>query len=370
MSNSLSKITTIEAVCFIVISTLIRIVLNLPQLIIKICGSSALINMIYISIIIIFFTLIIIRLFSKFTNYDIVDISGFVGGNIFKYVIGVLICLYLISFSSFLIRNFSDVVNSIYYRETSFIFLILFFIITAFISNLFGAKSIFRVNVIIVTIMVLSFVITFISVLPNIVWQRIFPILGNGLNKTFITGLCNLSSFNGLILIYFICPFLEEKKDFKKTTIISISIISLLLFLSTACLLLSLSFSSTLKDISSFYTLITNNEFGDFFQHPEALFIFTWILSIISFLNLIILFVLRFSKKIFQTKNSRILLIIICIIIFIISLVPQNIMQAQKLENFIHKYIGTPLEFIVFPSILLIANIKLNNKTKKERKYE
>ena len=362
MDNTLTKITTIEAVCFIVITTLNRIILNLPQKIIHHCGSSSLLNVLFISLITIGIVSFIILLFKKFTNYDIVDISEFIGGPVLKKIIGVFICLYFIASSSFLIRNFSVVVNCIYYRETTFIFLIIFFIGTAFISNLSGQKSIFRVNVIIVTIMLISLLITFISVIPNLVFQRIFPIWGNGFNKTFLTGLGNISSFNGLILIYFICPFLADKESFKRVSIISILIISILLLISVACLLLTLSFASNLKDISSFYTLITNNEFGDFFKHPESLFIFTWILSVISFLNLMVLVILNISKKVLLVKNNRILLIFICVCIFIFSLIPQNIIQAQKLEEWIYNYIELPLSIIIFPIILIIANIKDKNK--------
>ena len=361
MNDTLAKITTIEAVCFIVISTLNRIILNLPQQIIHQCGSSSLVNVAYISFIVICITFIIIKLFKNFINYDIVDLAEFIGGPALKSIIGFSICLYLIACSSFLVRNFSDVINCIYYRETTFTFILIFFVSTAFISNLFGEKSIFRVNVIIVTIMLISLIITFISVFPNIVWQRIFPIWGNGLNSTFLSGIGNISAFNGLILIYFVCPFLAEKKAFKKISLYSIIIISLLLFISITCLLLSLSFSNNLKDISSFYTLITNNEFGDFFQHPEALFISTWILSMISFLNLMVLLILNLSKKVLQFNNHKILLTIICISIFILALIPQNIIQAQKLENFIYKYVNIPLSIIIFPIILIIANIKKRN---------
>ena len=375
MNSTLTKITTIEAICFIVISTLNRIILNLPQQIIHSCGSSSLLNVAYISIIAIIITFIIIKLFKNFTSYDIIDISEFIGGPIFKKIIGVIICLYLIAYSSFLVRNFSDVINCIYYRETTFIFLLLFFVGTAFISNLFGKKSIFRVNVVITTIMMISLIITFISVFPNIVWQRIFPIWGNGLSSTFLSGIGNISSFNGLVLIYFVCPFLAEKNAFKKVSILSIVIISVLLFVSIACLLLSLSFSNSLKDISSFYTLITNNEFGDFFQHPEALFMSTWILSVISFLNLMVLLVLNFSKKILQINNYKIILLVICITIFVLALIPHNIIEAQKLEDFIYRWINIPLAIIIFPIILIIANIKFkkraaNSNMRKDLNYE
>lgn len=43
----------------------------------------------------------------------------------------------------------------------------------------------------------------------------------------------------------------------------------------------------------------------------------------------------------------------------IIALIPNSIMQTLAINDFISKYIGTPLTFIVFPIILMIANLKL-----------
>lgn len=374
MNNAITKITTIEAVCFVIVTIVNRIILNLPQLILQSCGSSSLLNIIFISVIAIIFTLILIKLFKNFSNSDIVDVSEFVGGQFLKNVIAVILILYLITFSSLLIRNFSEVIHSIYYSETSIFYLLAFFVVTAIISNFLAAKPIFKANVVIVLIMLLSLFVTFISVFPNIVWQRIFPILGNGASATFFYGLSNLCSFNGLMCLYFILPLLSEKKDFKKISIISVVLLSILLFLSTACLLLSLSFSINIKDISSIYTLITNNEFGTFLQHPESLFVFTWILSIMTYLNLTVLFIIRFSQKLINVKSSKLLILITCIIIFIIALLPQNILQVRDFENIIYKYLTTPLIFIIFPIILIIANIKFkkthNSTTRKEQSHE
>lgn len=358
MNNTMYKITTIEAICFVIITTINRLILNLPQPILKYCGSSSLLNIIFLSIIAITFTLIIIKLFKHFTDSDIVDVSEYVGGKVLKIIIGLILIIYLVTIAALLIRNFSEIIYSIYYSESSIIYLLAFFVVTACIANFLGEHAIFKTNVIVTFIMLLSLLVTFISVIPNIVWQRIFPILGNGAYQTFFSGLSNISSFNGLLSLYFLMPLLSEKKDFKKISIISIIIISLLLFVSTACLLLSLSFSTQITEISSLYTLLTNNEFGTFLQHPESLFVFTWILSLMTYLNLFILFIVRFVKKITKIKNSKFIIVSSCIIILIIALLPQNVLQTMDFEKIIYNYITVPLIFIIFPIILLVANFK------------
>lgn len=363
MNNTITKITSIEAVCFVIVATINRIILNMPQIFLGSCGSSSLLNIILVSIIAIIFTLIIVKLFKKFSTSDIIDVSEFAGGKPLKIAVNIVLIIYFITISSLLIRNFSEVIHSIYYRTTSIYFLVGIFVFTAAICNFPRDSSIFKANVIITLIMLLSLLIILLSVLPNIVWQRIFPIFGNGTYQTFFSGLGNIYSFNGLIGLYLLMPLLSEKKDFKKISIISVVIISILLFSATACLLLSLSFSTSIKDVSSIYTLITNNEFGTFLQHPESLFVFTWIMSIITYLNVVVLFIVKFSQKLFKFKNKKLLLIPISIIIFIIALIPKNILQARETEEIIYKYITAPLVFIIFPIILAIGNFKKTRNT-------
>ena len=87
---NLSKLGSLEAIAFTIIVMLNNIVLNLPKSILSKCGSSSIINVIYISIIGFIFLSIILKLFKKFKGYDILDISEFLGGKAFKIIVGIL----------------------------------------------------------------------------------------------------------------------------------------------------------------------------------------------------------------------------------------------------------------------------------------
>ena len=132
---------------------------------------------------------------------------------------------------------------------------------------------------------------------PSITIQRIFPILGYGAYQTFVVGLSDIFAFNGLVILYLMPPMLENKTDFKKISIISTVIAGLLLILSIVTLLLPFSFSTKIRKITPLYLLLSNNEFGKYVQHPESIFVFTWIISIMSYLNVACLFLLQIVKN-------------------------------------------------------------------------
>lgn len=368
MDKSISKVTFIEAVCLILIITINRIILNLPQLIMDTCGSSAILNVVYVSVIAIIFTGLIILLFKNFTGYDIVDASEFLGGKIFKNIIAIILFLYLVSISGILLRNFSEVLHILYYSKAPILYILLFFITVAIISNIAGERSIIKTNVIVTIILLLSLLIAFIATTPSMEIQRIFPILGYGAKQTFFNGLSSIFSFNGLVCIYFIMPMLSEKKDYKKISLISVILVAILLFISVGSLLLSIPFNPNMKEISPMLTIISKNNFGNFIQHPESLFMFTWILSIMTYINVIAMFAVRFSNKIFKVKNSNVFVLPVCIIILVIALIPTNILEAYSVERMLYSYLAFPLTFVAFPIIMIMANIKYEHSHPKSDK--
>lgn len=366
--DNLNKIGFVEAIALSLIIVVNRLSVNMPQNIVLSCGSSAVLNAIFISIIAILFVILLTKLFKRFPEYDIIDIADFTGGSFLKNIISIILFVYIISVVSILLRDFAETIKILYYTDTPIIYLLLFFIGVCLVSNFFGGHSIVKSNLIICTIMIISLIISYLSVFPNAVPERLLPILGYGATETFFYGLTNIFAFNGIIILYFLPPMLKDKKDFKKVTLISVIISAILIIFATASLLMAFSFSGKIEKISSLYMLLSNNEFGKYLQHPESLFAFTWILSFMSYLNVSCMLLIIILKKITNIQNERVFVLPVCIAIFIIALIPANIMQARTIEPIIYKYVAIPLLFIILPVILLLANSKHKKQNHKELK--
>lgn len=74
------KLEKKEAILIILMIMINKLILNVPYYIVNIVATGAIANIIYIGIIDFIFLLIIIKLFNKFENSDILDISEFLGG--------------------------------------------------------------------------------------------------------------------------------------------------------------------------------------------------------------------------------------------------------------------------------------------------
>lgn len=71
-------------------------------------------------------------------------------------------------------------------------------------------SSIAKVNLLIIPLVVISIIFLFVANIKNFSLNNIFPIFGDGLFNTFVTGLGNLGAFGGITLLYFLPPYLKE----------------------------------------------------------------------------------------------------------------------------------------------------------------
>ena len=135
------KIGEIEAICLILIIIVNEIVLNVPNLIIYTTGSSAILNVIFISVLAIGFSFFLVKLFDVFLGMDIIDISEFLGGKYLKIITGVLLLTFFLFLSSIGIKYLTNCIKIIYYNSSPFLFILLFFIVPAVIINKNRFKS-------------------------------------------------------------------------------------------------------------------------------------------------------------------------------------------------------------------------------------
>lgn len=363
---NISKFNKIESISLIMIIIINHIILYLPKIILSDLQSSAPLNVIYISIVAFIIVCIILKLLKNFPNLDIFDISKFLGGNILKIIIGLIILLYFIFISSITLRNFSENLKIIYFQKTPISLLIIAFIIAIITTNNLGSKSIVRANLLIIPVVLFSILFICIGNSSNFCINRIFPILGTGFAPTFLSGLSNLFAFGGIIFIYLIPSKLENTKDLKKISIISITFSAIYLFFSVVSLLMMFPFLPSTEQVMPLYLLTRYIEFGRFFQRLDAIFLLIWIISIISYLSIVSSFILEIFKKITNIQHTKPIIWLVALILFDISLIPKNLIQIRFLTNSIYKYILLIVTFLICPIILILANIKLKKQKKKD----
>ncbi len=357
MKNSY-RLSTIEAIALIIIIMMNKLILNVPYYIIEVTGTGSIINILYVGIIDFIVLLIIIKLFDKFHNSDILDISEFFAGTKLKIIIGILAIALFLLVTFVTLINFSNVLHTIYFSNFDMMYILLIFIIGIFVANIVGFKSITRTICFAVPFAIFSVLISFFAVCDSFDLEHLTPILGKDYYTTFILGLSNGFSMYVIVYYYFIKPLLREPKDFKKICIISYIISFILLLLTVTSMLTLFNSTSDSEPINSLFLLVRQIELGDFIRRVDSLFILLWIFSIFSYLSLIVFTINKIIKKLLNVTNEKMLSFSTCSILFGLTIIPVNVSQIHFIENTIYRYLILSFMFGLGIIILIGANIK------------
>ena len=352
------KIGISEAISLVIIIMISHIILSLPNEILTSNLSAAPLNVIYITAIALVFYIIISKLFKPFHNQDILDVSEYIGGSILRKIISFIYIVHLIFISGILILSFADTLKTVYLNDMPTELICLVFILIAVLANQFGFKSVSRTNAILMPFILITVLIIFLSLFTDFVPQRVFPVLGKGINETFISGISNIFAFGELIILYLIRPNLKDTKQANKVGIISILLSGSFLFITVTALLLSFPFITGGEGVLSIYMITRTIQFGKFFQRVDALFILIWALTFFSYLSVIMSYILKITKKNTITSKSSPMIYLVALGIFIVTLIPQNIAQIRFAENVIYKYSSLFIVFILSFTILLLGYLK------------
>ena len=362
-----TKLGNFEAICLIVILFINHIVLNLPQMIIDNSGTASIINCVYILILVLIFAILVAKLLKRFTGLDIIDISEYLGGKFLKILIGILCIAFLVIETAFLTRMFSKNLLLIYFENYPITFIVFLFLFVGVVANLISKKSIIKSNTIIVPIALLSILLTSIFVIDLFRAERSLPIFGNGADKIFLTGASNIFAFNGLFFLFFLSPMLNKKEATSKVAFSSILICGIFLVLAIATLVYAFSDIYNINRFSPMYFILINSRLSAFLERPEVIFIFIWTLALMSFISIAIMFCLNIFKKLTNIKEAKSLSALFATIIFVVSMLVDNVFTLESIANAFYKYGSLILIFGVFTIVLIFANIK---KRILERKRE
>lgn len=368
-----TRIGKLEAIAFFITIMSNHVILIISKSIISSTNSSALINAIYVSSIALILSYIIYILLNKFPTFDILDISNFLGGKTFKYIIGFLFLTYFIFFSATLLKNFVYCLQIIYYPNTNtFSILLLFFVCAFFVCNL-KYNALYRSNLLTIPLVILSILILFLGNLEDFSFENIFPILGNGINETFLYGISNLFTFQGLLYLLFLPPHLKDCTELKKISIISILFSAIYLITSIATILFLFNTEVTSTLLMPLYSAVRYIEFGTFFQRLDSVFILIWIISFISYLTLSINICSNIFKKTAKIQSTKASIILVCFLMLIVTFLSYSYGISTFLLNIVYKYsffiiLGISLIVLLSSYIFKISKTKKSYITNRRKK--
>lgn len=242
----------------------------------------------------------------------------------------------------------------------------LLLLIAIVITNKLGVRPIARANLFFIPAVLFSIFFIFVTNIGNFAVQRALPFIGNGITSTFFSGLSNLFAFNGICYLYFVPSYLKDFKNYKKIALASVGISAIFLLLSVTTVLLLFPIVAASEEVLPLYIASRFIEFGRFFQRLDAIFVFIWIISMISYLSIASYFATSIFQKIANLQYNKWTIGVFTSLAFGFGQLPQNLQQLSMLENDVYRYIVLILVIGIGLSILIFANIKYCIQQKKK----
>ena len=364
-----SKFNTKEAIAIVLTVAIAHSLLSLPKNLITNQKSAVLLNIIFVTFIALCFVYIIYRLLKKFSGKDIIDVSEFFGGKKLKIILGIIFISYISFSASIFLRNFCECIKVVYFPNTKVNFIITLFIMAIILACSLDYNANIKTNYIIMPIVLISIILLFVFNLKNFTVDRMFPIFGNGIVNTFVTGIGNIYAFGGIIFLYFLPPLLKEPQHFKKISILSIIISALYILITVSIILFMFAYFVNVDEIMPLFSAARNIEFGSFFQRLESIFLLIWLIIIASYVSIAMTFCLGIFKKITNTTDSKPLVLPFGLLFLGISMFPKNYAFSYFLETHIYPLLNIGIVFVLPFILLLLANIKSKKLKKRGERY-
>ena len=353
----MDKVNNKEAISLAVTSSLGITVLVSSQIIASSCISSSLINSGYISVIALILTILICLLYKKFVGISFLDITEFLGGKLLKSVVGIVFFLYFLFTASVVLCKATNCLQIVYYPMTNISYTVLLFVIATCIACNLKNNGFLRATFLILPLVLLAIFFIFAGNIKNFNYQNIFPILGNGINATFGTGITNLFTFGGIIYLLFLPQNLKRPDKFMHISVISIIVSSICLTLITGTIILMFNKNVTSGQLFPLYLAIRYIEFGTFFQRLDAVFLLIMNIAICSFLGIYGKLCLRILKEITDITDIKPISYSFVLLLYGCSVFLDNLFDLENIQNNVFKiffFIVLTLSFI----ILISANLK------------
>ena len=353
-----------EAVALLVNLICTKLFLDFPRTVAEQAGTASWILLLYISLLAFLGFFIISKLYEKFEGKDILDICQESFGQIGKIIIGIILLAFLIFITSIVLREYSEDMKIVAFIASPISFVNLFFLLTMIVGAYFGIEAIVRFHAVTVPIIVVGSIIIMVGVMPYADYTNVLPILGNGINEIFIKGFVKVSIYSEILILFLIVPYIKTNKNFKLVGYTSLGISTFFLTLSAYMFLAVRSYPTAIENFLPIYQLSRMINYGRFFQRIESLFLVMWVGAAMLYLSASFYFIVNIFKKMFNLEYYRPLIIPFAIIIFNLSLLPSNLIDAIKLHTQYFSNYSWIVTFLIIILVLIFARMA-SRKTKK-----
>lgn len=296
--------------------------------------------------------IIINRLFQLYPDRDIFEIGRMTLGRWIFNILLIPVMLYYISLMAFLARSLGEITKAFLLETTPIEVLIVSFILaSSYIARceiqIIGRATYHIYPIILGFVILLSIVSS-----PNIDFTNMLPMFQSNINKLPEGIMISFFSYFGFEILILSIPFAEEKNKTLQSSLIGIGIVIVMYLIIFVIVLSQYGLHNLQRQLFPTLDVIKEIDFPGFFiENLDGLVMAIWVLIVFGTMAPTYYSAGKVLSNIFNTKDHSLFILPLLPIIYIISLIPQSLLETfERLGKFIN-YSGL-ISIVMVPVII------------------
>ncbi len=303
--------------------------------------------------------LCVLALVKHYKDRNFIDITYQVTGKYVGFIIGMT--MFLIAFSSTVVntRSYVDIINTMYFQDTSTVQLYIVLVGSTFFLANRGLLAIGRTAWITIPYIKGTMFLGLFFMWNKLFFGHLFPFFGNGFKAIITEGVLYSSITGDLIFFSVLFPFYQSYKSFKKASFLAFGLVIFEISIFLMFFVGIFDFPQVEFIAYPFHELIRMITFGRFITNVEALFFAFWtVASIVRFAVYLYISTATFSYTL-KVKEFEPLLLPFAALTVILGLIPENPVTNVLVlrENYILSSTSVII-FIIPLTVYIVAKLR------------
>lgn len=291
-----------------------------------------------------------------YPGQSIFEIHEKVLGKLLGKLFSLIYLFYFLILTGTLLGNLGFFLSSEMMPETPIEAIQVLFLIAAVMCARMGIILLARVGELMFPWIVFLFMVLVLSLMPQIDWNHIKPMLEEGWMPVAKAGF-HSSMFQELIVLMVFLPLVKGEKEGERALIRGAASGGLVLSITVLLSVLILGIEQTENSTFPAYALAKTINLGNFFQRVEGILITLWILTFFIKISLLYLSILQGMKTVFGLKDQNSLIYPLSVLFVIVAwnTYINTVYVADIIQNVWSSY--ALLHLIVIPIVLYLVGI-------------
>lgn len=294
-----------------------------------------------------------------FPEDDFVTYTGKIVSKPVAIVITAGLVLKIIFSLSMELRIFSEIIKQIMLFKTPMYVISLCMLLVGAYGALKGYEARGRIAEILIFVIFIPMFIIFGFVASEADYTNLMPFFEADLPDLFYGGVFSLFTFSGIEFILLAYPYLKNKKRAKNESVKAVAFIGIIMTLITVITISKLGPFDIKNQMWPVLELMNTVDLpGMFIERQDAVVMSFWIMSVFIIINAGIYFSCMLTKDTLKKGKNIWYIVIVSAVVFIISLIPDNIEQIINIADGIYMTMGAAYIFVIPFLLLIIAKIR------------